>query len=170
MTALWRPPPFTMRVGAVRATLLCVCAVGSALHRAAPAKFSIEELLHTKFPRRISTNINADPCKGSECCWIWGRAGHVLEDEEAGRSLPIALSSSRPLPPPPCARYCHPTLSLTRHYSSRDSMKYRSYCPDGSLKVVLSSASRCLTLGALFGLAVQPSVPVLPALSFIPVA
>ena len=69
-----------MRGGAARAVLLCVClcAVESELHRASSSKFSIEELLHTKFPRRISTDIDSDPCKGSEC--LYGVGNDVERD------------------------------------------------------------------------------------------
>jgi len=38
----------------------------SARHQQRAKKFTIEELLHTKFPSRISDDIDLDPCKGGK--------------------------------------------------------------------------------------------------------
>jgi hypothetical protein len=38
----------------------------SDIHHKRAARFTIEELLHTKFPSRISDDIDLDPCKGGK--------------------------------------------------------------------------------------------------------
>jgi hypothetical protein len=49
-------------------------------HQQRAVRFTIEELLHTKFPSRISDDIDLDPCKG-------GKNPTLLKISKVGLSL-----------------------------------------------------------------------------------